>query len=39
VTPLDREDIAALAQRMDDVVDSIEAASTAIQIISGAQVP
>ena len=32
VTPLDREDIAALAQRMDDVVDSIEAASTAIRI-------
>ena len=32
VTPLDREDIAALAQRMDDVVDFIEAASTAIKI-------
>jgi len=32
VTPLDREDIAALAQRMDDVVDHIEATSTSIQI-------
>jgi predicted phosphate transport protein (TIGR00153 family) len=32
VTPLDREDIAALAQRMDDVVDFIEAAATAIKI-------
>lgn len=32
VTPLDREDIAALAQRMDDVVDHIEATSTSIRI-------
>jgi hypothetical protein len=32
VTPLDREDIAALAQRMDDVMDYIEAAATAIKI-------
>jgi hypothetical protein len=32
VTPLDREDIAALAQRMDDVMDYIEGASTAIRI-------
>jgi len=32
VTPLDREDIAALAQTMDDVVDYIEAAGTAIKI-------
>jgi predicted phosphate transport protein (TIGR00153 family) len=32
VTPLDREDIAALAQRMDDVVDYIEATATSIQI-------
>ncbi|MCH7837157.1 MAG: DUF47 domain-containing protein [Chloroflexi bacterium] len=32
VTPLDREDIAALAQRMDDVMDYIEAASMAIHI-------
>jgi len=32
VTPLDREDIAALAQRMDDVVDHIEATATSIQI-------
>ncbi len=32
VTPLDREDIAALAQRMDDVVDFVEAAATAIHI-------
>jgi predicted phosphate transport protein (TIGR00153 family) len=30
VTPLDREDIAALAQRMDDVMDYMEGASTAI---------
>jgi uncharacterized protein Yka (UPF0111/DUF47 family) len=30
VTPLDREDIAALAQRMDDVVDFIEATSTSM---------
>lgn len=30
VTPLDREDIVALAQRMDDVVDHIEATATAI---------
>ena len=32
VTPLDREDIAALAQRMDDVMDFMEGASTAIRI-------
>jgi len=32
VTPLDREDIAALAQRMDDVVDHIEATTTSIKI-------
>ena len=32
VTPFDREDIAALAQRMDDVMDFIEGASTAIRI-------
>src|SRR3970040_2162823 len=32
VPPLDREDIAALAQRMDDVMDFIEGASTAIRI-------
>lgn len=32
VTPLDREDITALAQRMDDVMDYIEGASTAIRI-------
>ena len=32
VTPLDREDIAALAQRMDDVMDFMEGASTAIHI-------
>lgn len=31
VTPLDREDIAALAQRMDDVMDYMEGASTAIR--------
>ncbi len=31
VTPLDREDIAALAQRMDDVMDYIEGASTAVR--------
>jgi predicted phosphate transport protein (TIGR00153 family) len=30
VTPIDHEDIAALAQRMDDVMDYIEGASTAI---------
>jgi hypothetical protein len=30
VTPFDREDIAALAQRMDDVMDYVEGASTAI---------
>lgn len=30
VTPLDREDIVALAQRMDDVVDHIEATATSI---------
>ena len=32
VTPLDREDIAALAQRMDDVMDFMEGAATAIRI-------
>ena len=32
VTPLDREDIAALAQRMDDVMDFMEGATTAIRI-------
>lgn len=32
VTPLDREDIAALAQRMDDVMDYMEGAATAIRI-------
>jgi uncharacterized protein Yka (UPF0111/DUF47 family) len=32
VTPLDREDIAALAQRLDDVVDYVEAAATMIKI-------
>jgi len=32
VTPLDREDIVALAQRMDDVVDHIEATATSIEI-------
>lgn len=32
VTPLDREDIAALAQRMDDVMDYIEGGATAIKI-------
>lgn len=32
VTPLDREDIAALAQRMDDVMDFMEGAATAIHI-------
>jgi len=32
VTPLDREDIAALAQRLDDVVDWVEAAATMIKI-------
>ena len=32
VAPLDREDIAALAQRLDDVMDYMEAASTAIRI-------
>ena len=31
VTPFDREDIAALAQRMDDVMDYMEGASTAIR--------
>jgi predicted phosphate transport protein (TIGR00153 family) len=30
VTPIDREDIALLAQRMDDVLDHIEAAVTAL---------
>lgn len=32
VTPLDREDIAALAQRMDDVMDFMEGAATAVRI-------
>src|SRR3972149_3747337 len=32
VTPLDREDIVALAQRMDDVVDFMEGAATAVRI-------
>src|SRR3990170_2755017 len=32
VTPLDREDIAALAQRMDDVMDFMEGAATAMRI-------
>jgi len=32
VTPIDREDIAAIANRMDDVVDSIEDAAVAILI-------
>jgi len=32
VTPLDREDIAALAQRMDDVMDFMEGAATAIRV-------
>lgn len=32
VTPLDREDIASLAQTMDDVVDYLEEAGTAIKI-------
>jgi len=37
VTPLDREDIAALAQRMDDVMDFMEGATTAIRIYEIAQ--
>ena len=32
VTPLDREDIAALAQRMDDVMDFMEATTTSIEM-------
>lgn len=32
VTPLDREDIVALAQRLDDVVDNLEAATTAMRV-------
>lgn len=32
VTPLDREDIVALAQRLDDVMDFMEGATTAIKI-------
>ena len=32
VVPLDREDLTALAQHMDDVVDSMEGASTAMRI-------
>jgi hypothetical protein len=34
VTPLDREDIAALAQRMDDVMDYMEGAATMVRIYS-----
>ncbi len=34
VTPLDREDIAALAQRLDDVMDFIEGAATMVRIYS-----
>jgi uncharacterized protein Yka (UPF0111/DUF47 family) len=32
VTPIEREDIALLAERLDDVVDYIEGASTALKI-------
>jgi predicted phosphate transport protein (TIGR00153 family) len=32
VTPIEREDIALLAQRMDDVIDFIEGATTAMRI-------
>jgi predicted phosphate transport protein (TIGR00153 family) len=32
VTPFDREDIAALAQSLDDVIDFVEAAGTAIRV-------
>ena len=32
VTPLDREDISALAQRMDDVMDYMEGAATAVHL-------
>jgi hypothetical protein len=32
VTPFDREDIAALAQSLDDVIDFLEAAGTAIRV-------
>lgn len=32
VTPYDREDIAALAQSMDDVIDFVEAAATGIRV-------
>jgi predicted phosphate transport protein (TIGR00153 family) len=32
VTPLDREDIAALAQSMDDVVDFLEGAATSLRV-------
>jgi predicted phosphate transport protein (TIGR00153 family) len=32
VTPLDREDIAALAERMDDMMDYMEEASTSVRI-------
>jgi predicted phosphate transport protein (TIGR00153 family) len=32
VTPFDREDIVALAQSMDDVVDELEAATTAMRV-------
>jgi len=32
VTPFDREDIAALAQNMDDVIDFLEAAGTCIRV-------
>jgi predicted phosphate transport protein (TIGR00153 family) len=37
VTPIEREDIALLAERMDDVLDSIEGASTAMRIYKMAQ--
>jgi predicted phosphate transport protein (TIGR00153 family) len=37
VTPLDREDIAALAQRMDDVMDFMEGAATAMRVYEIAQ--
>ncbi len=34
VTPFDREDIAALTQRLDDVVDYVEAAGTVMHVYS-----
>jgi uncharacterized protein len=37
VTPIEREDIALLAQRMDDVMDYIEGAATAMRIYKIAQ--